>query len=43
MLKLEAHWRSFRLPQLEPSMSGFAGRMRFVGEEVLEWFPEWGD
>ena len=32
--------RSFRLPELEPSLSGFAGRMRFVGDEALEWYLE---
>jgi toluene monooxygenase system protein D len=32
--------RSFRLSELEPSLSGFAGRMRFVGDELLEWYLE---
>ena len=32
--------RSFRLGELELSLSGFAGRMRFVGDEVLEWYLE---
>lgn len=32
--------RSFPLPELEPSLSAFAGRMRFVGDEVLEWYLE---
>lgn len=32
--------RSFRLAELEPALSGFAGRMRFVGDEVLEWYLE---
>lgn len=36
----EALGRSFRLSELEPSISGFAGRMRFVGDEVLEWYLE---
>jgi toluene monooxygenase system protein D len=29
--------RSFRLVDLEPSLSGFAGRMRYVGDDALEW------
>lgn len=32
--------RSFRLAELEPSLSGFAGRMRFHGDEALEWYLE---
>jgi len=32
--------RSFRLAELEPSLAGFAGRMRFVGDDVLEWYLE---
>ena len=32
--------RSCRLSELEPSLSGFAGRMRFVGDELLEWYLE---
>jgi toluene monooxygenase system protein D len=32
--------RSFRLADLEPSLSGFAGRMRYVGDEALEWYLE---
>ena len=32
--------RSFRLGELEPSLSGFAGRMRFVGDDVVEWYLE---
>ena len=32
--------RSFRLPELEPSLSAFAGRMRSVGDEALEWYLE---
>ncbi len=32
--------RSFRLAELEPSLSAFAGRMRFVGDEALEWYLE---
>jgi len=32
--------RSFRLGELEPSLSGFAGRMRFVGDDLLEWYLE---
>jgi toluene monooxygenase system protein D len=32
--------RSFRLAELEPSLSGFAGRMRYVGDEALEWYLE---
>jgi toluene monooxygenase system protein D len=30
--------RSFRLAELEPALAGFAGRMRFVGDEALEWY-----
>src|SRR4029077_19768553 len=29
---------SFGLGELEPSLSGFAGRMRFVGDDLLEWY-----
>jgi toluene monooxygenase system protein D len=32
--------RSFRLAYLERSLSGFAGRMRYVGDEALEWYLE---
>ena len=32
--------RPFRLAELEPSLSGFAGRMRYQGEEALEWYLE---
>jgi toluene monooxygenase system protein D len=32
--------RSFRLSELEPSLSAFAGRMRSVGDEELEWYLE---
>ena len=32
--------RRFRLSELEPSLSGFAGRMRFHGDEALEWYLE---
>ena len=32
--------RPFRLAELEPSLSAFAGRMRFEGDEVLEWYLE---
>ena len=32
--------RSFRLTELEPSLSGFAGRMRCHGDEALEWYLE---
>jgi toluene monooxygenase system protein D len=32
--------RSFRLAELEPSLSAFAGRMRAVGDEELEWYLE---
>jgi toluene monooxygenase system protein D len=32
--------RSFRLAELEPSLSAFAGRMRSVGDEALEWYLE---
>lgn len=30
--------RSFRLAELEPALAAFAGRMRFVGDEALEWY-----
>jgi toluene monooxygenase system protein D len=32
--------RPFRLAELEPSLSGFAGRMRSEGDEALEWYLE---
>jgi toluene monooxygenase system protein D len=32
--------RRFRLADLEPSLSGFAGRMRYVGDEAFEWYLE---
>ena len=32
--------RSFRLAELEPALAAFAGRMRFVGDELLEWYLE---
>ena len=32
--------RSFRLAELEPALAGFAGRMRTVGDEALEWYLE---
>jgi len=32
--------RPFRLAELEPSLSAFAGRMRFEGDEALEWYLE---
>jgi toluene monooxygenase system protein D len=32
--------RSFRLAELEPALAAFAGRMRAVGDEVLEWYLE---
>jgi toluene monooxygenase system protein D len=32
--------RSFRLAELEPSLAAFAGRMRAVGDEALEWYLE---
>jgi toluene monooxygenase system protein D len=32
--------RRFQLADLEPSLSGFAGRMRYVGDEALEWYLE---
>jgi len=35
-----AFGRSFRLAELEPSLSGFAGRMRLLGDEALEWYLE---
>jgi toluene monooxygenase system protein D len=30
--------RPFRLAELEPSLSAFAGRMRYQGDEALEWY-----
>ncbi len=30
----------FRLSELEPSLSAFAGRMRYDGDEALEWYLE---
>lgn len=32
--------RPFRLAELEPSLSGFAGRMRCQGDEAIEWYLE---
>jgi toluene monooxygenase system protein D len=32
--------RSFRLSELEPALAAFAGRMRAVGDEALEWYLE---
>ena len=32
--------RPFRLAELEPSLSAFAGRMRFDGDGALEWYLE---
>jgi len=32
--------RPFRLAELEPSLSGFAGRIRHHGDEALEWYLE---
>jgi toluene monooxygenase system protein D len=32
--------RPFRLGDLEPSLSAFAGRMRYQGDEALEWYLE---
>jgi toluene monooxygenase system protein D len=32
--------RPFRLSELEPSLSAFAGRMRFEGDDALEWYLE---
>jgi toluene monooxygenase system protein D len=32
--------RPFRLAELEPSLSAFAGRMRSEGDEALEWYLE---
>jgi toluene monooxygenase system protein D len=32
--------RSFRLAELEPALAGFAGRMRTVGDDELEWYLE---
>jgi toluene monooxygenase system protein D len=32
--------RSFRLPELEPALAAFAGRMCSVGDEALEWYLE---
>jgi toluene monooxygenase system protein D len=32
--------RPFRLAELEPSLSGFAGRMRYHDDDALEWYLE---
>jgi toluene monooxygenase system protein D len=32
--------RPFRLAELELSLSAFAGRMRFDGDDALEWYLE---
>jgi toluene monooxygenase system protein D len=32
--------RRFRLAELEPSLSAFAGRMRYQEDEALEWYLE---
>jgi len=32
--------RPFRLAELEPSLSAFAGRMRYEADEALEWYLE---
>jgi len=32
--------RPFRLAELEPSLSAFAGRMRSEGDAALEWYLE---
>jgi len=32
--------RPFRLGELELSLSSFAGRMRFQGDDALEWYLE---
>lgn len=32
--------RPFRLSELEPSLSAFAGRMRFEGDEAVVWYLE---
>jgi len=32
--------RPFRLAELELSLSGFAGRIRYDGDEALEWYLE---
>jgi toluene monooxygenase system protein D len=32
--------RPFGLGELELSLSSFAGRMRFQGDEALEWYLE---
>jgi len=32
--------RPFRLAELELSLSAFAGRMRYEGDEALEWYLE---
>jgi len=32
--------RPFRLAELELSLSGFAGRIRYEGDEALEWYLE---
>lgn len=36
----EALGESFALPRLEPALSAFAGRMRYVGDEEIVWYLE---
>jgi len=32
--------RSFRLSELEPALSAFAGRMKYIGDEEIVWYLE---
>lgn len=34
----EAAGRAIPLPSLEPAIAGFAGRMRYVGDDELVWY-----
>jgi toluene monooxygenase system protein D len=36
----EALDEPFPLPQLEPALSAFAGRMRYIGDDEVEWYLE---
>ncbi|WP_300607807.1 MmoB/DmpM family protein [Trebonia sp.] len=39
----EALGRPISLPELEPAIASFAGRMNYVGDDELVWFLERGD
>ena len=36
----EALQRPFKLSNLEPALSGFAGRMKYISDEELVWYLE---